>query len=238
MYGGGVGDLLHNKNPQLHMMNRTMNLPMNMVGNTDPASLLGTDASAAALLGGTFGMEQALLLQTAMANGTAYDNNAALTAVAMANEILRRNANGQQSVNGNYDMNSMYAQQMATAVAQQQAAIAQQMATANGQLTNGGFVPLSNGEKMSKDTGVGGAYQQAVGAASTAMHAPSTFGELWTGNDYVAHGVNHQNPSKPIDSIAALPDSLVDNDLFDFAHSEMSNTAASFVPGSALGNYQ
>lgn len=240
MYGAATGDLLHNKNPQLHMMNRTMNLPMNMVGNPDPAALLGADASAAALLGGNLSLEQALFLQTAMANGTAYDNNAALTAVAMANEILRRNAAGQQAPNGNYDMSSMYAQQMATVVAQQQAALAQQMAAANGQLTNGGFAPLNNGEKLSKDAGVGGAYQQAVAAASAAMNNPSAPGEQfsWTGIEYATNGVHQQNQFKPVDSVAALPDSLVDNDLFGFVNSEMSNAAAAFVPGSALGNLQ
>ena len=145
MCGADLGDMSHNKNPQLHMMNRTMNLPMNHGAQIDPSALLGVDPNTAASLlgGGNLNLEQALLLQTVMANGMTYDNNA-LT-MALANEILRRNATvNQQNGNAGFDARWMNAHQMASAAARQH----------------------MNGIKMQSAS----AYQQSVAAAMAAMN--------------------------------------------------------------------
>lgn len=226
MYGADLGDMSYNKNPQLHMMNRTMNLPMNHGAQIDPTALLGVDPTTAASLlgGGNLNLEQALLLQTAMANGMTYDNNTALT-MALANEILRRNATvNQQNLNGNagFDTRWMNTHQMVAA----SAAARQHM----------------NGVKASDST-----YQQSVAAAMAAMNpgmaqesqyvdaaAAANWHSKTLGGAQV-DGAQQRHTSQATD-IAALPDSLVDNDFMNMGASSMASKAFT-SHGSLLDNF-
>jgi len=227
MYGADLGDMSYNKNPQLHMMNRTMNLPINHGAPIDPAALLGVDPNAAASLlsGGNLNLEQALLLQTAMANGMTYDNNTALT-MALANEILRRNATvNQQNLTGNaaFDTRWMNTHQMAAASARQH----------------------MNGVKTQAPDSM---YQQSVAAAIAAMNprvaqesqyldaaAAANWHSKTLGSTQV-DGAQQRHTSQATD-IAALPDSLVNNDFMNMNASSMASTAFA-SHGSLLGNFQ
>ena len=161
---------IRGRNPQLHLLNRTLNLPLSMVmnhgGQMDPSILFSADASASAL-GGNLSLEQALLVQNmlAMSANSGQNSSAAMmNAVAVANEILRRNADmGQQMAsNGNYDSNWMHAQMAATAAAlAQQQAITQQL-TRN--QPNGIFA-----DREATVTNGGAVHRQAVEMAFAAM---------------------------------------------------------------------
>lgn len=224
MYGADLGDMSHNKNPQLHMMNRTMNLPMNHGAQIDPSALLGVDPNTAASLlgGGNLNLEQALLLQTVMANGMTYDNNA-LT-MALANEILRRNATvNQQNGNAGFDARWMNAHQMASAAARQH----------------------MNGIKMQSDS----AYQQSVAAAMAAMNpgmaqesqyadaaaaAAANFHSKTVSSSQV-DGAQQRHISQATD-MPPLPDSLVDNEFMNMSSSNVASNASA-SNGSLLGNF-
>lgn len=175
MYGGGNdmngAEEMHARNSQLHLLNRTFNLPLSMVlnhgGQMDPSIYLNADSNAQTL-GGNLSLEQMLLLQNmlAMSANSGQNSSAAmLHTVAVANEILRRNADlGQHMAsNGSYDSNWANAQMAAATAAAfaQQQAMTQQLA---GNQPNGVF---ADREVMS--TGNGVAQRQAAEMAFAAM---------------------------------------------------------------------
>ena len=201
-----------------------MNLPMNHGAQIDPSALLGVDPNTAASLlgGGNLNLEQALLLQTVMANGMTYDNNA-LT-MALANEILRRNATvNQQNGNARFDARWMNAHQMVAA----SAAARQHM----------------NGIKMQSDS----AYQQSVAAAMAAMNPGMAQESQYADAAAAANFHSKTLSSSQVDGaqqrhipqatdMPPLPDSLVDNEFMNMSSSNVASNAFA-SNGSLLGNF-
>lgn len=228
MYGADLGDMSYNKNPQLHMMNRTMNLPMNHGAQIDPTALLGVDPNTAASLlgGGNLNLEQALLLQTAMANGMTYDNNTALT-MALANEILRRNATvNQQNLNGNagFDTRWMNTHQMVAA----SAAARQHMNGVKTQAPDSTYQQSVAAAMAAMNPGVAQESQYVDAAAAANWHSKTLDGAQ-------VDGAQQRHTSQATD-IPALPDSLVDNDFMNMGASSMASKAFA-SHGSLLGNF-
>ena len=207
----GAMDDEHGRTAQLHLMNRTMNLPFNMMnqgGQIDASMLFGADTNAAGLLGGQPTLEQALIMQNMLASsGTAQSNNAAvLNAVAMANEILRRN------VTQPMPANPMSVQQLAAAAA----TLAQQQAMVQ-QLTNS---QLAQGEGQVNFVG-----KDSYTLAPSAEMAFSTmqyvdngmlsecYNASWSTSNIATAATNAQGVSKSNSnegSEFALPDSIYD----------------------------
>lgn len=208
LYSGLQDMFQNNKNPQLHMMNRTMNLPM--MGSAQQMENLS--------------LEQAMLRQAALNGGMGmFDSNSALT-VAMANEILRLNAANQAAggMGTSFDLQMLNAQQLAAAAA---AAM-----EANGGVTNGAalhqqranFVNAMygqgdvNGESGNRNLAKDYGRQQANAANHYGFNKdPLAQQNTWQSQSMNGHpytnGVNH---AAGLDNgaIASLPDSLVDND--------------------------
>ena len=207
----GAMDDAHGRTAQLHLMNRTMNLPFNMMnqgGQIDASMLFGADTNAAGLLGGQPTLEQALIMQNMLASsGTAQSNNAAvLNAVAMANEILRRN------VTQPMPANPMSVQQLAAAAA----TLAQQQAMVQ-QLTNS---QLAQGEGqvnfVGKDSDT--LAPSAEMAFSTMQYVDNgmlseCYNASWSTSNIATAATNAQGVSKSNSnegSEFALPDSIYD----------------------------
>jgi len=207
MLYSGLQDMLQNsKNPQLHMMNRTMNLPM--MGSAQQTENLS--------------LEQAMLRQAALNGGMGmFDGNSAPT-VAMANEILRLNA-ANQAAGGmctSFDLQMLNAQQLAAAAAAMEAsggvtnsAVHQQRANyVNAMYGQGEVNGESPNRNLAKDYGT----QQANAANHYRFNKdPLAQQNTWqsqsmNGAPYT-NGVSHMT-GLDNGAIASLPDSLVDND--------------------------
>ena len=220
LYSGLQDMLQNNKNPQLHMMNRTMNLPM--MGSAQQMENLS--------------LEQAMLRQAALNGGMGmFDSNSALT-VAMANEILRLNAANQAAggMGTSFDLQLLNAQQLAAAAAAAMeasggvtngAALHQQRANfVNAMYGQGDVNGESGNPNLAKDYGT----QQVRAANHYGFNKdPVAQQNAWqsqsmNGTPYT-NGMNHTT-GLDNGAIASLPDSLVDNDsTYDFSYGAFTN---------------
>ena len=227
MYGG-LPDMLGNKNPQLHMMNRTMNLPMNMVGNPQQMDALT--------------LEQAVLWQAALSNGAGYNGNSALT-VAMANEILRRNSVGSTAGGASvpFDLNWMNAQQqMATAAAAVAAAAALEANGASSgdsvlhqqylaNMVNAVYTPDNTTNKMVDSMSNGYQSSPLLSRNAGSEDSMRSSNSSWPGSLNFATGAEFRTAARSGE--ISLPDSLVDT---DFVQSQPS--ANSYSTYQSAGN--
>ena len=208
MYGmGHIGAHGAMKNPQLHLMNRTMNLQNGFDG-----APVGFDQTQ---FGQNLTLDQAVFLQAAVANG-AYDSNHMLTAAAMASEILRRSGTSQAATGNRFDFSWMTAQQQMAAAAAAAAAAASGGDASNNMYNNGNNTihmqqhyasVVNNGSEMMNENG-GYVPQTSMNIPTNA--APSQYSS-WPPQTAGFLGAERQQ-SKSSD-ISALPDSLVDSDL-------------------------
>jgi len=193
------------KNPQLHLMNRTMNLQNGFDGTGQFDQLQ---------FGQNLTLDQAVFLQAAVANG-AYDSNHMLTAAAMASEILRRSGAGHGPPATGFDLSWMTTQQQMAAAAAAAAAAASGDASAN--MYNNGNTTLQMQQQHHH-------YASAVNNGGDMMnggyvphqpmsipHAAQSQYSSWPTTTNGVRGVERQQ-SKSSD-ISALPDSLVDSEL-------------------------
>jgi len=212
LYGMGQIGAKVNTNPQLHFMNRTMNLQAPYDGS------LGFDPLT---FGQNLTLDQAVFLQAAVANGAVYDSNHMLTAAAMANEILRRSGAGQGSANV-FDLSWVSTQQHMAAAAAAVAAVGGDSPpnVAAHMFNNGNTLQMQqqmqqqqhysnvmNGEPSN----LGYVPHQPV-KIPNANAAPSQYSAWLSPPGFPVGGELHKMSSKSND-ISALPDSLIDSDI-------------------------
>jgi len=208
MYGmGHIGAHGAMKNPQLHLMNRTMNLQ-----NGFDSAPVGFDQTQ---FGQNLTLDQAVFLQAAVANG-AYDSNHMLTAAAMASEILRRSGASQAVTANGFDFSWMTAQQQMAAAAAAAAAAASGGDASNNMYNNGNNTihmqqhyasVVNNGSEMMNENG-GYVPQTSMNIPTNA--APSQYSS-WP--PQTAGFLSAERQQSKSSDISALPDSLVDSDL-------------------------